>query len=474
MTCRILIILLAGSALPAWGSGVAGPWQDTVEGHWEGAVEIPGNPLLFMVDLKRDGDAFTGTIDIPSQGGKDVPLSDVSVEDGKIRFAIPNVPGNPAFEGKIEGASIKGVFTQSGASAPFYLSREKAVGPKRPQEPQPPFPYREEEGLWQNGDITLAGTLTLPKGSGPFPAALLITGSGSQDRNSELLGHKPFLVWADYLTRAGIAVLRVDDRGVGGSSGSVMDSTTADFAEDALAGVAWLRQRPEIDPDRVGLIGHSEGGIVAPIAAVRSPDVAFIVLLAGPTLPGKDIVLHQVIYGLEKAGSGPAEIDKQRPFYKQALENAATMKDLDRLKSENAKLMSALFYAMPERHRQAAGLDREAFVAQNLGLVEYRWYRYFLGYDPRVDLAKVNCPTLALFGELDFQVDPALNRPEVERALAKAPAKDVVVKTLPGLNHLFQKATTGDGSEYGVIEETVNPAVLALVRDWILERFGKP
>jgi len=440
-------------------------------GHWEGALEIPGRPLTFMIDLRLEEAGLSGTIDIPMQGAKGLPLADIDVAGDRIRFAIANIPGDPKFDGVLKDSAVAGTFTQAGQNIPFKMGRDKLAAPHRPQEPKPPFPYRVEEASYQNGDVTLTGTLTLPEGDGPFPAALLVSGSGAQDRDSALMGHKPFLVWADYLTRAGIAVLRVDDRGVGGSGGSVADATSAVFAEDALAGLAYLRERPEIAADKTGIIGHSEGGIVGPLAAAQSDEVAFVVMLAGPGAPSRDIVLDQIRYGLKARQAPPAEIEKQLGFYRKAIENVAKIKDVERLKEENAKLMSALHYAMSDSERQFAG-DRETFVKQHLSELDSRWFRYFIAYDPKPALTRIRCPVLALFGELDFQVTPEMNQAVVEQALAQAPSEDVTVKTLPGLNHLLQKAVTGDGSEYGAIEETVNPAALSAVRDWILKRFG--
>ncbi len=245
-----------------------------MEGSWAGSIEIPGAALDLQVDLQYKDGYWVGKIDIPAQGVKGLPLSNVSVTKTEATFSIGGVPGNPTFHGTLSEGALAGEFKQGGQSIPVRLGKEELAKPARPQEPKPPFPYTEHEVTFSNGPIKLAGTLTVPEGDGPFPAALLISGSGAQDRNEEVFDHKPFLVLSDHLTRAGIAVLRVDDRGVGESTGSAIDATSEDFAGDALAGVNFLRTRDEIDKKKIGLIGHSEGGIIAPQVATESDDVA--------------------------------------------------------------------------------------------------------------------------------------------------------------------------------------------------------
>ena len=247
------------------------------------------------VDLTINDSDWIGTIDIPTQGAKGLSLSDIHVEENDagvhVKFSIRGVPGNPTFEGQLQDGTISGTFTQGGATFGFQLSRESVKGPARPQEPKPPFPYKIEEVAFQNGAVNLAGTLTLPQGDDPFPAVLLISGSGLQDRDETLVGHKPFWVLADHLSRAGIAVLRVDDPGIGQSTPHPKPPTTADFATDVEAGVEFLKQDDRMG--RIGLIGHSEGGLIAAIVASRSNDVGFVVLMAGPGVPGAELLRKQ-------------------------------------------------------------------------------------------------------------------------------------------------------------------------------------
>jgi len=436
-------------------------------GHWEGAIELPGSALTVLVDLAYEDGVWLGTIDIPMQGLTGIPLTGISAGDGKIRFALADIPGDPTFSGAISDGKITGTFAQGGQSFPFGLGREAIPEPARPQEPGPPFPYEEEEVSYANDDIRLAGTLTFPSEGGPFPAAILISGSGPQDRNEEVFGHKPFLVLSDHLTRAGIAVLRVDDRGVGGSGGSAAESTTEDFAGDVLAGIAFLKDRAEIDPTRVGLIGHSEGGIIAPLVASRSDAVAFVIMLAGPGVPGDEILYLQtkliaLAAGVdEQALAGALEAHRELTA---AVKSGAGDEEIrDRVR--------ALIEA------QLGGAESEAIdsaVEQTVAQMTSPWFRFFLGYDPRPALGKVRVPVLALNGELDLQVDPDQNLPEIRKALEQGGNEDFTVEELPGLNHLFQKAETGSVEEYYTLEETLNPAALDTIRDWILARFGRP
>lgn len=441
-------------------------------GHWEGAIELPGAFLGILVDLTRGEDgAWSGTIDIPMQGAKGLKLEGIEVSPDTLRFRIAGIPGNPTFLAVNPGERIEGSFTQGGESLPFHLGREAIEAPKRPQEPKPPYPYREEEVTYSSGEITLAGTLTLPEGAGPFPGAVLVSGSGAQNRDEELLGHKPFHVLADHLTRAGIAVLRVDDRGVGGSGGHTMTSTTADFAGDALAGVAFLRGRDEIDARRVGIIGHSEGGLVGPLAASRSDQVAFVVMMAGTGVTGAEVVQRQSIEIDRAAGLAEPVIAMQRELMPRLLELTRAQADSAQVHAEMHRLAAPHLESAPDSIRTSMEAVRDQFVQEAIAMGA-PWFRYFMDYDPRVALRQVKVPVLVLNGEKDLQVIPDQNLPEIEKALAEAGNADVTVRRLPDLNHLFQPAQTGSPMEYASIETTIDPSVLELISGWILERFG--
>ena len=441
--------------------------EDRVAGHWEGQIDIPGQPITVKVDLSVKDRDWSGTIDIPPQGAKDLPLSDIHVveEDGslKVKFSIRGVPGNPTFDGKLQDGAISGTFSQGPVTFGFRLSRESVKGPARPQEPKPPFPYKIEEVTFQNGAVNLAGTLTLPEGDSPFPAVLLISGSGLQDRDETLVGHKPFWVLADHLSRAGIAVLRVDDPGIGKSTPHPKPPTTADFATDVEAGVAFLKQDDRIG--RVGLIGHSEGGLIAAIVASRNNDVNFAVLMAGPGVPGTELLRKQNERIFDAAG-----IAGERK------QNLLTL--VDRLFT----ILTSEEMAEDEQRQEVSEIVREQLEingvppaqqdeAQVQALVEQSltpWMRYFLTFDPRPALEKIRVPVLALNGELDVQVDAEQNLTAIAAALSKGENQNVTVHRLPEHNHLFQHARTGLMSEYASIEETLSPKVLDLVRDWVL------
>jgi pimeloyl-ACP methyl ester carboxylesterase len=314
--------------------------------------------------------------------------------------------------------------------------------------------------------ITLSGTLTAPSGAGPFPAVILISGSGAQDRDETIFQHKPFLILADALTRQGIAVLRVDDRGVGGSTGSVSKSTTEDFAGDVLAGIALLKSRSEIDARKIGLIGHSEGGLIAPLVAARSDDVAFIVLMAGTGLPGEDILLMQGQLIAKVMGADQKGLEKQRNLQTSLFKVMKTQTDSQKVAAE---LRQAFKSSLSEADLKKAG-DIDKLIDAEVKKVESPWFRFFLTFDPRPTLAKVRCPVLALNGEKDLQVPPKENLAEIEKALKQAGNTHVTTRELPGLNHLFQTCKTGSVAEYGVIEETIAPSALKAIGEWVQEQ----
>lgn len=445
-------------------------------GFWYGPLKAGVIELRFGVVItdKPDG-TLSGVLDSLDEGVKDIPMDEVSLKDKTVRFAIK--PLTIVYEGTLseDGGSIAGDFKQSGAVLPLTLQRtEKRVENNRPQHPKKPYPYVEEEvGYESHSGIKLAGTFTRPKGDGPFPAVLLITGSGAQDRDETILGHKPFLVLADHLTRKGVAVLRLDDRGVGGSTGVLMDATTDDLAGDVLAGVEYLKRRKDVRAGQIGLIGHSEGGMVAPLAASRSNDVAFIVLLAAPGLPGDEVLVQQLGLVL-KAEKDVSEEDlakaheRQRrllAIVKEGRDAEAIQRSLLQLEKEELASLS------DEQRKEYESLKGQA--AAQVQKLWTPWFRSFVRYDPRPALASMKGPVLALNGEKDVQVAPKENLGAIERALREAGNRDVIVKELPGLNHLFQRSKTGALSEYGRIEETFAPQALEEISDWLLKRVAK-
>ena len=338
------------------------------------------------------------------------------------------------------------------------------------EDPRAASPYTEREVTFSSGDVEIAGTLTVPEGRGPFPAAVLITGSGPQDRDETVFGHRPFLVLADHLTRRGIAVLRCDDRGVGASSGSILAATTADFAADALAGLRTLQSDDLIADDRIGLIGHSEGALAAAMAAARSDEVAFVVMLSGPGVPFTELLPRQIESIERAAGTSEDAVAAQVALARETL--AIVAADLDET-TRNARLDDIVrreFALLPaDQQPPAAALDDA--VAAKVAVYACAWSRAIGSFDPATYLARIEVPVLAIHGTLDLQVDPQQNVPRIRAALARAENDDTEVLILPGLNHLLQTATTGSPAEYAQIAETMAPIVLETITDWIATRF---
>lgn len=463
-----LFLAVAGIALAA---GAAHAGESAFAGYWDGAIMLPGMSLGIRVHLEQDDTgAWSGTIDIPMQGAKDLALAGIAARGDSLTFAIAGVPGDPTFNGVLEGDTLRGPFTQSGQTFDFELARASAEAARRPQDPEPPFPYASEEVTFENEGVTLAGTLTIPEGAGPFPAVVLLTGSGPQNRNEEVFDHRPFLVIADYLSRRGIAVLRYDDRGVGGSTGSTTGATSADFAADALAAVALLRNDPRIAADRVGLLGHSEGALIAPMAAAKSDDVAFIILLAAPGVPTPDLLALQTERVMRAEGESEDMVAKQVALNREL--TGALDSDLpeDSVRVLVRDIIERQIALSPPAERPS-GEVREKMIEANINSVFTPWFQFFIRHDPRQALRKVKVPVLALFGGLDTQVIDTQNRPAVEAALEEAGNTDVTARSMPGLNHMFQHAETGGVGEYAEIDETISPEVLDIIFEWIQERF---
>jgi pimeloyl-ACP methyl ester carboxylesterase len=352
---------------------------------------------------------------------------------------------------------------QRGQTFPLDFSREKVEKKVivRPQEPKKPYPYYSEEVAFENktDKNVLAGSLTLPKKVGHFPVVILITGSGPENRDEELFGHKPFLILADYLTKKGIAVLRFDDRGVGKSTGDFKTATTVDFARDVQAGVDYLKTRKEIDKSKIGLIGHSEGGVIAPIVAGNSKDIDFIVLLAGTGIRGDKLILLQKEKLERQMGVPENEIQKGQEIYKGAyeiiLKSDATN---DNLKTQIKSYFKSQFG------------DKKSEQEINAATAEITnlWFVFFLKLDPASALEKVKCPVLAINGDKDVHVPADVNLDAIKKALTKGGNSKVTAKVLPNLNHMFQECKTGLPNEYETIEQTFSPIALEEVSKWIL------
>jgi fermentation-respiration switch protein FrsA (DUF1100 family) len=389
--------------------------------------------------------------------------------DPNVKFIIVSIGGY--YEGKFEGDSIAGTWNQGGSSFPLTLKRSGEIEPpKRPQEPKPPFPYIEEDVSYENKEasLTIAGTFTYPGSGESFPAVILITGSGPQNRNEELLGHKPFFVLADHLTRNGIAVLRFDDRGIGKSTGEFSSATTKDFASDVIAGIEYLKSRKEVNKDKIGLIGHSEGGLIAPLVAVQSDDVDFIVLMAGPGMTGKEILRLQTTLILRANGTDEETITDNVETALKMYDIIINEKDSSVVREKLKKISDESYAEMSEEEKAQFG-DPEIFFNQQVKVLLSPWFRFFLEYDPYPTLTKVKVPLLAINGEKDLQVPPKENLELIEKAMKEGGNENYKIAELKGLNHLFQEAETGSPNEYAKIEETMSFSALNLISDWIKE-----
>lgn len=431
-----------------------------IDGAWMGTLDMGAIKLRVVFHIVNTPDGLVATLDSPDQNVNGMPTTKTTRDGATLKIEAKKIDG--VFEGKIatDLNSIDGTWTQAGNGVPLVLKRVKdraELERPRPQNPTKPYPYRDEDVSYENKaqNVTLAATLTIPQGKGPFPAVVLITGSGPQDRDESLMGHKPFLVLSDYLTRHGIAVLRADDRGTAKSTGDFAAATTADFATDTEAGVAYLKTRAEIDPHKIGLIGHSEGGEIAPMIAARNPDVAFIVMMAGPGVPGDEILPAQVQAIDLASGKRPEDTAKDVAQERDVLKLVETEKD-------DAALEKAL------KAKLSAGTG-EAMVSAQMKMITSSWFRYFISYDPGQALRQVKCPVLAMIGSLDVQVPAKQNLPAIRAALEQAGNKHFEVVQMPGLNHFFQTATTGAPTEYAQIEETISPVALEKMATWITQ-----
>ncbi|WP_095643545.1 alpha/beta hydrolase family protein [Methanosarcina spelaei] len=463
---------LDSSQLNDTNNASAGNLKD-IEGIWIGNLTVQGGlelRIVFNISTNPDG-SISASMDSPDQGVSGIPVESVSYKNGNLNLGVKSIPGS--FEGiyKENNETIEGEWKQAGSVFPLVLNRiEKAPETHREQDPIKPYPYTEEEVVYENKEagVKLAGTLSLPQSEGPFPAVILITGSGQQNRNEEIAGHRPFLVLSDYLTRQGIAVLRVDDRGIGGSTGNVSQDTTEDFAEDVLTGVEYLKSLKEIDPSRIGLIGHSEGGLIAPMVAVKSPDIAFIILMAAPGVTGEEILYMQSDRIARAEGASNETIAQNEALMRRMYSVVKEEKNNTAAEEELREILRTEIANTSEQKTESSGHSEAVIDAQVTALTS-PWMRFFLTYDPRPTLMKVKCPVLAITGEKDLQVPPEENLRAIDDALKAGGNKDYIVKELQGLNHLFQTAKTGSLSEYAKIEETISPDALEIIGNWILE-----
>jgi uncharacterized protein len=457
--------------------------QSAVTGIWEGKLDLQSVKMRLVLNIQQLADGkFSATMDSPDQGVKGIPCDKTVLKDDSFFIIINKVKMN--FAGKLNESktTLTGIFTQGSNSLPLNMQKvEKLTELKRPQTPKPPFKYTSHELEYDNADKTVhfGATLTVPKidsnirfiKAPVFPTVILITGSGQQDRDETIMDHKPFAVIADYLSNRGIAVLRVDDRGRGKTTGDVLNATSADFAKDVEAGINFLKTRPEIDSNKIGLIGHSEGGLIAPMAASKSKDVSFIILLAGPGVDGSSILYKQQMDALINAGVSKNALAAFEVLTKKKL---AILKKATNAKAAN-ELLQQLFKQWQPKQKDsiliqlnAKKLTPQQYAAATVANEFNPWLNYFYKTDPAIYLSKLKCRVLALNGDKDIQVYAKQNIPAITAALNKGGNKKYKTVVLPGLNHLFQHCTKCTVQEYSELEETLAPEVLKLMYDWII------
>ena len=454
--------------------------QSSFTGNWLGKLNV-GRELriVFHVMDTTDG-KLKATMDSPDQSAKDIPCSGVTATSDSIMIEMSNIHG--LYAGKlVDATTLSGTWSQGGHAFPMELKKVDEVPDvlptprsERPQNPKPPFNYKSEDITYTNKDksITYGATITIPNGKGPFPAVLLITGSGQQNRDEEIMGHKPFAVIADYLTNNGYVVLRVDDRGVGKTTGDLENATSEDFAKDATVSLDYLEKRPEVNRKRLGLMGHSEGGMIAQMIAADRGDVDFVVFLAAPGVRSSQLMEGQNVAYMTSLGINPAAIDKYKMLYTSIVHDIVYSKDSTQAYTSLKQHISdwvkqtdtASVLATTGIHDEAS---KEEFIDAAVGSYTNKWYRYFLSYDPKPNLQRMNCKVLALDGDRDIQVISRPNLAGIRIGLAAGKSKIVLTKEMKGLNHLFQTCTKCTVEEYGELEETFSPTALVLILDWL-------
>jgi len=462
-------LLLLGIALLLAAPAHAQKPADTsaVVGTWQGALSIGQDSLRIVFQIERSGDSLAATMDSPDQGATGIPVPNVLVTADTLRLGVPSIAG--AFAGvlKEQGARtvVDGQWVQGPTRLPLMLRKTDAAPEvRRPQTPEPPFPYRADTVSFRNEDpgITLAGTLTRPTeeaADGPVPAVVIVGGSGPQDRNGTIQGHEPFHVLADHLTRQGIAVLRYDERGVGASEGMLRGATSRDLAGDVQAAVAFLAERPGIDASRVGIIGHSEGGMIAPMVATETDQVSFLVLLAAPGLPGRQILADQLENIGQSRGVDRRALAVQRGTQRRLFKALTQEADSADIATELKQIM-----------RDTQGISGEETIEQEVRRLMRPWFRFYVSHDPRPPLRQVDVPVLALTGSNDLQVAADTNLAAIEDALESGQNPPHTVRTVDGLNHLLQPSETGAVREYGRIETTLAPRILEEIAAWIRDQ----
>ncbi|MFK8012783.1 MAG: alpha/beta hydrolase family protein [Marinicellaceae bacterium] len=445
-----------------------------VTGDWHGKLEVMGTQLRLSFHVSQSDGVYTSTMDSPDQGAMGIATTSTTFEKGILVIVMESIGAQ--YEGELSNDELTGTFSQRGMNFPLKLSKHEVAKPEkviRPQDPIKPYKYISEDITFVNksaDSIKLAGTLTLPHDIKNPPVAVLISGSGPQNRDEELgpFNHRPFLVLSDHLTKKGIAVLRFDDRGVAESEGDHTTATSADFATDVSAALDYLKTRDDINHSKIGLIGHSEGGFIAPMVVSQRNDIAFIVMLAGTGVDGAKILLTQGRRAAELEGASLEKLDFNEKVSHDIFDLVKLETNTEALKLQLSEYLDNLIKTSPKELTKDFTDD---VIKSQINTLSSEWFQYFIRTDPAQFLSQVKIPVLAINGEKDFQVLPDLNLQAIDKILKKAGNKDYTTQRLAGMNHLFQVAETGAISEYGTIEETFSPIALKVVSDWINARF---
>ncbi|MEP6628104.1 MAG: alpha/beta fold hydrolase [Ginsengibacter sp.] len=457
----------------------------SITGSWNGTLHVQSNnfPIVFHIGKDSDG-KLIATFDSPSQNAFDLAVSEVFTKEDSITLMMAILNGKYAGVLSPDKKTINGTWFQGSAAFPLNMMKTSDTATVkqqlRPQTPKPPFSYQTKDVEYWNADksIRYGATLTSPakeidapkKG---FPAVILITGSGQQDRDETMLGHKPFAVIAGNLTKKGFAVLRVDDRGMGKTTGDFSQATSLDFAKDVEAGLDFLEAQPEVNKENIGLIGHSEGGLIAPIVAGERKDVKFIVLLAGPGIPTIDLMQQQSeaidVSGGHSLAEAKATSGFLRVIWEELNKNEDTATTNKNIRTRAADWAKTLDTATLAKIRTRIALPVDDYLRKATAAASGKWFRYFISFNPQPYLQKLQCKVLALGGSKDVQVIAQTNLPGITAALQKSHSSRYDVIELPGLNHLFQTCTKCSPAEYGDLEETFSPTALAVMDDWLLE-----
>lgn len=447
--------------------------QKGIEGIWEGKLVLGATSLRLVLNIRKDNTGYSATLDSPDQGAKGIKTSGVILRGDSLFIEVPSVGGK--ISGRLSNDSIINGEWFQGTSLPLQLKKVVAVSePKRPQTPKPPYAYISEDVIYQNKNksVQYGATLTTPKGAGPFPAIILITGSGPQNRDEELFGHKPFAVLADYLTKQGYAVLRVDDRGVGQTTGDAKAATSKDFAMDVNVGLDYLKARKEVDKTKLGLLGHSEGGMIAQLVAAERTDITYIISMAGPGQKITELMTDQNRAVLLSSGLPKQTVDDYLKLYSALLPMVINAPSDTVAKTSALQLLNKWIAETPKATvvattgiKDSAG--KTGFITAFTGQLRTPWFLYFMKYNPEPYIKKIKAKVLVINGEKDIQVAATPNLAGWTSALLKSGSKKYDVIELKGLNHLFQRCTTCTVQEYGLIEETLAPEALETIGAWL-------